>query len=215
MSVSRNLYSFSKRIADILLALSALLLLSPLLITVAVMVRLSLGRPVLFRSKRAGLDGKPFVLLKFRSMTDTCDATGSLLPDDQRITGFGRLIRRGSLDELPQLLNVIAGDMSLVGPRPLPLEYNARYDQRQAQRLSVKPGLTGWCQVQYHGNHRTWEEKFEQDLYYVEHQSLRLDVSILIRTVMAVGARIAKNRTGLSTSPTFVHSSTRHEGSPS
>lgn len=143
-------------------------------------------------------------MLKFRSMTNERDAVGKLLPEEERMTGFGKFMRRTSLDELPQMLNVLKGDMTLVGPRPLPTEYTSRYDERQALRLCVKPGLTGWCQVLYHGGDRKWEEKLDQDAFYVEHRSLRLDARILSMTAAALLRRFLRNQSGLSTSRAFL-----------
>lgn len=174
-----------KRVIDIVGAALALVALSPVLVLVAVLVRLKLGSPVLFRQPRAGLGGAPFVLTKFRTMTDEVDDDGALLPDDVRLTGFGRLLRSTSLDELPELVHVLRGEMSLVGPRPLPVTYLDRYSARQARRHEVRPGLTGWAQVNGR-NAAGWPERLEMDVWYVEHRSLRLDLRILARTVLVV-----------------------------
>jgi lipopolysaccharide/colanic/teichoic acid biosynthesis glycosyltransferase len=170
---------------DVIGAASALIVLSPLILTIALGVRLRLGSPVWFRQTRPGRHGRPFTLLKFRTMTDRRDASGRLLPDADRLTSFGRFLRRTSLDELPELLNVLAGDMSLVGPRPLLMEYLPLYDAHQMRRHEVLPGLTGWTQVNGR-NALTWDEKFALDVWYVDHRSLRLDCKILLMTVREV-----------------------------
>lgn len=177
-----------KRCVDVLAALVLLTVSLPVLAIVAVAVRLRLGRPVLFRQLRAGRHGRPFELVKFRTMTDARDATGALLPDEQRLTAFGRWLRSFSLDELPELLNVLRGDMSLVGPRPLPVHYLDRYEPWQARRHEVKPGLTGWAQVNGR-NTLSWDERFRLDVWYVDHRSLWLDLRILFRTVRQVVGR--------------------------
>lgn len=160
-------YRYFKRPLDILAAFTLLLLLSPLMLLTWLAVRLVLGGPALFRDERAGLDGRPFLLVKFRSMTSATDSAGELLPDADRLGAFGKFLRRTSLDELPQLFNVLAGQMSMVGPRPLPMRYVSRYDARQATRLLVRPGLTGWAQI--HGrNAVAWPERLEYDAEYVE-----------------------------------------------
>ena len=194
-----------KRLFDLLAAGSALLLLSPLLLVLAVLIRWRLGAPVLFRQQRPGLAGKPFLLLKFRTMTEERDAQGQLLPDARRLTGFGRWLRASSLDELPELINVVRGEMSLVGPRPLLMEYLPLYNDRQARRHQVRPGLTGWAQVNGR-NAISWEEKFELDVWYVEHQSLWLDLRILWRTVIAVLKRSGIEHQGDATMPRFTGS---------
>lgn len=171
-----------KRLIDVLVSGAALLLLAPLMAVIPLLVLITMGRPVLFRHLRPGYKGIPFVLLKFRTMNDTRDSQGRLLPDAERLTLLGRLLRRMSLDELPQLWNVLKGDMSLVGPRPLLMEYLDRYTPEQARRHEVKPGITGWAQVNGR-NAVTWEEKFALDKWYVEHQNLRLDMKILLKTV--------------------------------
>ena len=161
------------------------MVLSPLLLVIGLAVRLRMGSPVLFRQTRPGLGGRPFELLKFRTMTDRRGPDGALLPDAERLTWIGRLLRRTSLDELPELVNVLRGDMSLVGPRPLLMEYLALYTPEQARRHEVRPGITGWAQVNGR-NATTWDERFAHDRYYVEHRSLRLDLHILKRTVIQV-----------------------------
>jgi sugar transferase EpsL len=174
-----------KRVVDVVGASAALVLLSPLLAVVALLVRVRMGTPVLFRQERPGRDGRPFVMTKFRTMTDRRGADGELLPDAQRLTALGRWLRRTSIDELPELLNVVHGDMSLVGPRPLLVEYLPRYSAEQARRHEVRPGITGWAQVNGR-NAVTWDEKFALDVWYVEHRSLRLDFEILGKTVSQV-----------------------------
>jgi sugar transferase EpsL len=174
-----------KRVIDVLGASAALVVLSPLLAVVAVLVRVRMGPPVLFRQLRPGREGRPFELTKFRSMTDQRGSDGTLLPDAQRLTALGRFLRRTSIDELPELVNVVRGDMSLVGPRPLLMEYLPRYSPEQARRHEVRPGVTGWTQVNGR-NDLTWEEKFALDVWYVDHRSTRLDLEILGRTVSQV-----------------------------
>jgi sugar transferase EpsL len=161
------------------------LLAAPILLLMAVAVRVGLGKPVLFRQLRPGLAGRPFMLLKFRTMTDARDEAGELLPDDQRMTPLGRFLRRSSLDELPELINVLKGEMSLVGPRPLLMEYLPHYTPEQARRHEVRPGLTGWAAI--HGrNATTWAERLQQDVWYVDHRSFALDCRILLLTVVKV-----------------------------
>jgi sugar transferase EpsL len=174
-----------KRVIDVLGASAALVVLSPLLAVVAVLVRVRMGPPVLFRQLRPGREGRPFELTKFRTMTDRRGPDGALLPDAQRLTALGRFLRRTSIDELPELVNVVRGDMSLVGPRPLLMEYLPRYSPEQARRHEVRPGITGWTQVNGR-NALTWEEKFALDVWYVDHRSTRLDLEILGRTVSQV-----------------------------
>ena len=170
-----------KRGFDLFIALALLIGLSPLLALLALAVRWKLGRPVLFVQTRPGLHGAPFEFYKFRTMTEANDAAGELLPDAARLTPLGELMRKLSLDELPQLVNVVKGDMSLVGPRPLLLEYLPLYSERQAGRHAVRPGITGWAQVNGR-NALDWEERFELDLWYVEHRSFRLDLRIIAMT---------------------------------
>jgi sugar transferase EpsL len=174
-----------KRVLDVLGASAALVVLSPLLAVVAVLVRARMGPPVLFRQLRPGREGRPFELTKFRTMTDQRGPDGALLPDAERLTALGRFLRRTSIDELPELVNVVRGDMSLVGPRPLLMEYLPRYSPEQARRHEVRPGVTGWTQVNGR-NALTWEEKFALDVWYVDHRSTRLDLEILGRTVSQV-----------------------------
>lgn len=191
-------YASVKRLLDIILALSGLLVLFPLLILIAVLVHLHLGKPVLFRQKRPGLHARPFELIKFRSMQDTVDASGNASPDGERLTSFGRWLRVSSLDELPELWNVLKGDMSLVGPRPLLMQYLPLYSPEQARRHEVRPGLTGWAQINGR-NTLSWQEKFEMDVWYVDNRSLLLDLRILFYTVKKVLAREGVNAEGSAT----------------
>ena len=177
--------SIIKRLMDILGSGAGLVLLSPLLLIVAILVRVKLGSPVFFRQQRPGLHGKPFTLVKFRTMTDERDEKGNLLPDEVRLTRFGQFLRSTSIDELPELWNVFVGDMSLVGPRPLLMQYLDRYTPEQARRHEVKPGITGWAQVNGR-NALSWEEKFKLDVWYVDHFSFWLDVRILFATFLKV-----------------------------
>ncbi len=191
-----------KRFLDFAAAFFGLVILSPLLIILAVLIRCKMGSPVMFTQKRAGIHGEPFLLYKFRTMTDEKDSNGELLPDEKRLTRFGIFLRNLSLDELPQLFNVLKGDMSLVGPRPLLLQYVPLYNARQKLRLNVKPGLTGWAQI--HGrNNLTWHEKFELDVWYVENQNFWLDLRILLMTAKKVFAREDVNFAGEATTHAF------------
>lgn len=198
-----------KRAFDFVAALMALLLLAPLIVGVALLVRLRLGRPVLFSQPRPGRHGRPFRMYKFRSMNSACDAQGVLLPDAQRLTRFGLWLRASSLDELPGLWSVLRGDMSLVGPRPLLIQYLPRYSSRQARRHEVRPGITGWAQVNGR-NAISWEEKFELDVWYVEHQSFWLDLKILWLTAARVWARKDVSAAGHATMPEFMGSEKEH-----
>ncbi|MRR54717.1 MAG: sugar transferase [Deltaproteobacteria bacterium] len=191
-----------KRAFDLLIALAAFLLLGPLMLVVGILVCTRLGAPVLYRQLRPGLHGTPFVIYKFRTMTDQKDAEGNLLPDDQRLTPFGRFLRSSSLDELPELLNVLKGDMSLVGPRPLLMEYLPLYSAEQARRHEMKPGITGWAQVNGR-NAISWEEKFRLDLWYVDNQSMQLDCRILWMTLAKVFGREGINEQGQATMSKF------------
>ena len=183
---------------DRALALLALVVLSPVLAGVSVLVRLRLGRPVLFRQVRAGLRGAPFEIVKFRTMTDERDHRGTLLPDERRLTPFGHWLRATSLDELPELWNVVRGEMALVGPRPLPVSYLDRYSDREARRHEVRPGVTGWAQVQGR-NAVDWDERLEMDVWYVDHRSWWLDLRILSRTIAAVARRSGISADGAAT----------------
>lgn len=195
----------SKRLFDILVSAGALLLLAPLLALIAWLVRRHLGAPVLFRQQRPGRNGIPFELVKFRSMRDAVDARGEPLPDGERLTPFGRFLRASSLDELPELWNVLRGDMSLVGPRPLLMEYLPLYDAEQFRRHAVRPGITGWAQVNGR-NALSWEEKFRLDLWYVDHRSFALDLKILALTLARVLAREGISAAGEATMPKFTGS---------
>ncbi len=177
-----------KRLLDIIIATTALILLSPLYAFVAYKVKKNLGSPVLFRQVRPGLHGKPFEMIKFRSMKDAVDSQGNPLPDSERLTPFGQMLRSSSLDEMPELWNVIKGDMSIVGPRPLLTEYLPLYNTEQAKRHNVRPGMTGHAQVNGR-NAIGWEEKFKLDTWYVENQSTRLDFKIMFKTVHKVLAK--------------------------
>ncbi|MEG2748799.1 MAG: sugar transferase [Acinetobacter sp.] len=177
-----------KRILDVAIASTALVLLSPVYALVAYKVKKNLGSPVLFRQTRPGLHGQPFEMIKFRSMKDAMDATGHPLPDSERLTPFGKMLRATSLDEMPELWNVIKGDMSIVGPRPLLMEYLPLYNSEQAKRHEVRPGITGYAQVNGR-NAISWEKKFELDTWYVENQSLWLDFKIMLKTVKKVLAK--------------------------
>jgi len=191
-----------KRIFDILGSLAALVLLSPVFVILYFKLRKQMGAPVLFRQERPGLKAKPFEMVKFRSMKDALDADGNPLPDDARITPLGAKLRSSSLDELPEFWNVLKGDMSLVGPRPLLMEYVPLYSERQAKRMEVRPGVTGWAQVNGR-NALSWEEKFELDCWYVENQSFLLDIKILLKTVQKVLAKDGIAADGEATMPRF------------
>ncbi len=191
-----------KRSFDILVAASALVLLVPVLAIVAALVRWQLGSPALFRQTRPGLHGKPFSMLKFRTMTNECDANGCLLPDVERLHRFGRFLRASSLDELPELWNVLRGDMSLVGPRPLLMEYLALYSAEQARRHDVRPGITGWAQINGR-NELGWDEKFDLDVWYVDNRSFWFDLNILLLTVKKVLVRDGISAHGEATMPKF------------
>jgi sugar transferase EpsL len=191
-----------KRVFDVVVSATALVVLAPVMGLIALLVWRTMGRPVLFRHVRPGLHGKPFVMYKFRTMRDLRDAAGELLPDETRLTPFGRWLRATSLDELPELLNVLRGEMSLVGPRPLLMEYLERYTPEQARRHEVKPGITGWAQI--HGrNNLSWDERFKLDVWYVDNWSLWLDVKILWRTLWMVLRREGISAQGHATMPRF------------
>ncbi len=177
-----------KRFIDLFISFVGLLVLFPLLLVVMVVIRTKLGSPVFFKQVRPGVNGEPFEMVKFRTMTDGLDADGFLLPDEVRLTRFGKFLRASSLDELPELWNVLKGDMSLVGPRPLLMEYLERYTPEQARRHEVRPGITGWAQVNGR-NAISWEEKFKLDVWYVDNRSLWLDLKILFLTVKKVFVR--------------------------
>jgi lipopolysaccharide/colanic/teichoic acid biosynthesis glycosyltransferase len=191
-----------KRLLDIIIASTALILLSPLYVYVAYKVKKNLGAPVLFRQVRPGLHGKPFEMIKFRTMKDALDEHGKPLPDSERLTDFGKMLRSSSLDEMPELWNVIKGDMSIVGPRPLLMEYLPLYNKEQAKRHDVRPGMTGHAQVNGR-NAISWEQKFKLDTWYVENQSLWLDFKIMLRTVEKVIAKDDINADGEATAAPF------------
>lgn len=177
-----------KRLFDITVSLTALIILSPILFAIWILVKSKLGSPAIFRQQRPGKHGKIFTMYKFRSMTDARSETGELLPDEIRLTGFGKLLRKTSLDELPELFNILKGNMSFVGPRPLLVRYLDRYTDEQARRHEVKPGLTGWAQVNGR-NAISWEEKFRLDVWYVDHWNILLDLKILFLTLIKVFKR--------------------------
>jgi sugar transferase EpsL len=177
-----------KRLFDILVAIIAIVIMSPLILCIAVVIRVALGKPVLFTQVRPGRWGKPFTVIKFRTMRDACDHKGEALPDAQRMTRFGRFLRSSSLDELPELWNVLRGEMSLVGPRPLLMEYMPLYSPQQARRHDVRPGMTGWAQVNGR-NAISWSEKFNFDVWYVDNESFLLDLKILMLTIVRVFRR--------------------------
>ena len=191
-----------KRTIDLVLALPALLILLPAMLLVAILTRIYLGKPVLFIQERPGLDCRPFNLVKFRTMKDAVDANGYSLPDAERLTRYGKFLRSTSLDELPGLWNVVKGDMSLVGPRPLLMEYLPLYSSEQARRHDVRPGITGWAQVNGR-NALSWEEKFVADLWYVDNQSMALDFKILIMTIVKVLTKDGVSADGEATMSRF------------
>jgi sugar transferase EpsL len=174
-----------KRLFDVLIAMLMLIVLAPLLALIAIAVCYKHGRPVLFCQQRPGYLGRPFTIYKFRTMTDVCDADGNVLPDGQRLTRLGETLRKFSMDELPELLNVLKGDMSLVGPRPLLNEYLPYYTHEENRRHNIRPGITGWAQINGR-NHIPWQERLAMDVWYVDHQSFWLDLRILFRTVLKV-----------------------------
>lgn len=191
-----------KRIIDLSLSLALLLLFSPILILVALLVRFLIGRPVLFRQKRPGLGGEPFEMLKFRSMTEATGSDGAPLPDSDRLTTLGRFLRASSLDELPGLINVVRGEMSMVGPRPLLMQYVPLYDEFQSRRHEVRPGITGWAQINGR-NSLSWNEKFEHDVWYVDNRTILLDFKILLLTAIKVFRRDGITAAGDATMPIF------------
>ena len=195
-----------KRVFDILMSAGLLLLLAPVMALVAVIVMVQMGRPILFRQVRPGLYGEPFIMIKFRTMRNDVDGKGVSLSDAERLTGFGRFLRASSLDELPELINVLKGDMSLVGPRPLLMEYLPLYSPEQARRHEVRPGITGWAQVNGR-NALTWDEKFRLDVWYVDNRNLVMDAKILVKTLLAVARRQGISNDGHATMPPFRGSS--------
>ncbi len=200
---------FLKRLLDVVVAALFLLLLWPLYLLISLLILATLGPPAVFRHLRPGYQARPFTLLKFRTMTDARDAEGKLLPDGDRLTGVGRLLRRFSLDELPQMWNVLCGEMSLVGQRPLLMQYLDRYTPEQARRHDVPPGMTGWTQVKGR-NALTWEEKFDFDLWYVDHWSLWLDARILLLTVWLVLKGEGVSHPGEATTHEFMGNSKKN-----
>lgn len=194
---------FWKRLFDILISLGLIIVLSPLFLVLLGAVYWKMGRPVIFTQLRPGLNGRPFKMYKFRTMTEERDSEGNLLPDEERLTPLGRFLRETSLDELPELFNVLKGDMSLVGPRPLLMQYLDRYAPEQARRHEVKPGITGWAQINGR-NAITWEEKFVLDVWYVDNWSLWLDMKILAMTVVKVLKREGISAAGEATMPEFM-----------
>lgn len=193
---------YIKRFLDILISLVAIFVLSPVLIIVAILVRSKLGSPILFRQQRPGMNEKVFKMMKFRSMTDEIDSEGNLLPDDVRLTSFGKALRATSLDELPELFNILKGDMSLIGPRPLLVKYLPLYNDEQRKRHLVRPGLTGYAQVNGR-NAQTWEQRFAYDIEYVEKLSFFFDVTVLFRTVITVIKREGVSDDGMATKEAF------------
>ena len=196
---------FGKRLFDLAIAVTASVVLLPVILLTALVVKVKLGRPVVFRQSRVGRDGVIFTLYKFRTMTDLCDTTGQVLPDERRLTNAGAVLRRWSLDELPQIWNVIRGEMSIVGPRPLLARYLDRYNQHQARRHEVRPGCTGWAQVNGR-NDLSWEERFELDVWYVDRLSVLLDFKILVLTLISVVKRRGINAQGKATMEEFMGS---------
>ena len=193
----------SKRIIDLALAIPTFIFLLPVMICIAVLIRTIMGQNVFFCQKRPGLGGLPFKIYKFRTMNNNYDKSGVLLPDSDRLTRFGKFLRSTSFDELPELINVIKGDMSIVGPRPLLMQYLERYTPEQAQRHEARPGLTGWAQVNGR-NALTWDEKFKLDVWYVDNWSLRLDLKIIGMTVLKVLKREGISQEGEATMPEFM-----------
>jgi sugar transferase EpsL len=191
-----------KRIFDVVVAWPALILLSPILLAMAGLVRWHLGTPVFFRQQRPGLNGVPFEIIKFRTLTDEVDANGLPLPDSQRLGAFGRFLRSTSIDGFPELINVVKGEMSFVGPRPLLMDYLPLYSKEQARRHEVRPGITGWAQINGR-NGLDWEEKFALDVWYVDNRSFGLDLTILALTVLKVLRREGINASGAATATRF------------
>jgi len=191
-----------KRGLDLILSLSSLILFSGIFLLIALAIKLNLKGPVFFKQSRPGKNGKIFYIYKFRTMKDLRDESGNFLPDEERLTKFGKLLRRLSLDELPELWNVLKGDMSLVGPRPLLIQYLGRYTPEQARRHEVKPGITGWAQVNGR-NAITWEQKFVLDVWYVDHRSIWLDLKIIALTIWRILKREGINQPGQATMEEF------------
>lgn len=191
-----------KRVFDIVAALGGLIVFSPVMIIVAILIRIKLGSPIFFTQERVGKNNKIFKMMKFKSMKDAVDDSGNQLPDSERLTSFGKTLRSTSLDELPELINIFKGDMSLIGPRPLLVEYLPLYSKRQFKRHEVTPGLTGWAQINGRNN-LSWKEKFELDIYYVENWSLKLDTKVFFLTFYKVFKRDGINQDGQVTAIKF------------
>lgn len=191
-----------KRSIDFIFSLFLLIITSPVILITVIIIKIQIGSPILFKQQRPGLNGKPFFIYKFRTMTDERDKNGNLLPDEIRLTKTGEFIRKLSLDELPQLFNVLKGDMSFVGPRPLLMKYLPLYDEEQVRRHEVRPGITGWAQINGR-NAISWEEKFKYDVWYVDHQSIWLDIKILFLTVIKVFKSEGINQQGQATMEEF------------
>lgn len=202
LAMLRNDYR-GKRLFDLALAVPALVLLAPVMAVIAAVIAIGLGRPVLFRQRRPGLHGKPFIVVKFRTMIDSRDSTGRPEPDAERLTRLGQLLRKTSLDELPQLWNVLRGEMSLVGPRPLMMEYLSRYSPEQSRRHDVCPGITGWSQINGR-NAASWPRRLALDVWYVDHQSFLLDLKILVLTFWKVFKREGVTQPGRATVDAFM-----------
>lgn len=203
MSRSRSSYQrWGKRVFDIVVSVVCLPVALPLFAVVALVIRLRIGAPVLFTQERLGFEGRQFLIVKFRTMTDSRDDRGNLLPDSERLTATGRFLRAASLDELPELINVLRGEMSLVGPRPLHSRYRGRYTPQQFRRHEALPGITGWAQVNGR-NALSWEQKFALDVWYVDHQSLRLDLRIIARTLLKIVEREGISQPGEATMEEF------------
>lgn len=199
-----------KRIVDILVSFFGIVLLTPIFLLVAFLIRKNLGSPVIFSQIRPGIDGKPFKMYKFRSMKNAIDTSGNPLPDAERLTPFGQKLRSTSLDELPELWNVLKGDMSLVGPRPLLMEYLPLYDKEQYRRHEMRPGITGWAQINGR-NAISWEDKFKLDVWYVDNQSLKLDLKILLLTIKKVFIKEGISSSGEVTTSKFTGSHKHHD----
>ena len=199
-----------KRLVDILASFVGIILLTPVFLLVAFLIRKNLGSPVIFSQIRSGIDGKPFKMYKFRSMKNAIDTSGNPLPDAERLTPFGQKLRSTSLDELPELWNVLKGDMSLVGPRPLLMEYLPLYDKEQYRRHNVRPGITGWAQINGR-NAISWEDKFKLDVWYVDNQSLKLDLKILLLTIKKVFIKEGVSSSGEVTTSKFTGSNKHHD----
>lgn len=204
------IYKYIKRILDIISSLLAIIILSPLLAVTAVLVKTKLGSPVLFKQERPGKDEKIFTLMKFRTMTDERDENGELLPDEVRLTKFGKFLRSTSIDELPELFNILKGDMSVIGPRPLLVKYLPRYNEHQHRRHEVRPGLSGWAQVNGR-NSISWEEKFDLDVEYVDNYSFAMDVKIFFMTVLNVLKKEGISSETSATMEVFMGTSGREE----